>query len=646
MDSPATSAGSATSEPVPSAEPANVERLLLEEGLLTLEQITKAKRIQARLEDAKPLAALVVDLGWVPRASLDAAIRKHRKKLPVEEILVEKGLLTREALVEARALAQSGESGPGRRLVEIGLVSERDYLDAYCERYDIPFVEADPSLIDPELLQRANVKYLLRHRVLPLALQDDSLSILTDDVPSREVLIDLERLFGRPVTFALGPRAKIEETLAAAVQGRVAVGAGSSGGGAIQYHRIEENVDADRITGIVDQLIFRAIRQGASDVHLEPMQSKLRVRFRVDGCLIHITDYPQAYTTQIISRIKVLAEADVAEHRVHQDGKIFVRVGEEDVDLRASFYVTVFGENAVLRILRKSKALIPLEEMGFPPGTIRAFVEDALDPATGIVLVTGPTGSGKTTTLYAAVDRINDVSKKIITAEDPVEYVIEGISQCSVVQRPGIDFPDSLKAIVRQDPDVILIGEIRDRQSAEMAIQSALTGHKVLSTFHTEDAVGALIRLIDMNIETFLIASTVTAVLAQRLVRKQCPHCRVDYSPSARELRALSVGRDDIGAFPLTVGKGCPSCLHTGYRGRVGVYELLVMTDPLRDAIVQKRPTYELRRLAAERPGFLSLQEDGIAKALRGETTLSEVLENTPRCQNVRPLGRLLEVYD
>jgi type IV pilus assembly protein PilB len=375
------------------------------------------------------------------------------------------------------------------------------------------------------------------------------------------------------------------------------------------------------------------------------MQSRLRVRFRVDGGLVHVTDYPSGMAPGIISRIKVLAQADIAEHRVHQDGRLYVRSQTgEDVDLRASFYVTVFGENAVLRILRKAKGIARLDEMGFAPSTLTTLVEDVLEPTTGIVLVTGPTGSGKTTTLYAAVDQLNDATKKIITCEDPVEYVIDGITQCSIANRPGITFTDSLRAIVRQDPDIILIGEIRDRESAEMAIQSALTGHKVLSTFHTEDSVGALLRLTEMDIEPFLIASTVTAVLAQRLVRKQCPYCRVEYTPTSAELRALALSREELSKHHLTHGRGCPHCFYTGYRGRIGVYELLLMHDGLREAILQKKSAHEMRRLAFDTPGFVCLQEDGITKAVRGETTLSEVAENCPRSKIVRPLNRLLEM--
>ena len=627
------------------ADPKRIGHILVEEGLLTNEQVAKALRIQARLEARKPLANLVVDLGWVSRPRVEAALRRHRRELSVDGILIEKGLVTPEQLLAAQeAVKDQPGKAPGRHLVELGAITERAYLEAYCEKHDLPFVDADVSVVSPQLLDKVSLRYLTRHGVVPLSIQDGKLNVLVADAGQTDVLAELSRLYGVPASPCIGEPAKIAATLAALSENKGGVRTGA--GGPVQYHRITEVTDGGKAAAeIVDAILARSIREGASDIHVEPMQSKVRVRFRVDGSLVHVTDYPGSYAPSIISRIKVLAQADIAERRVHQDGRLYVRSGTEDIDLRASFYVTVFGENAVLRILRKTRSLVGLEQMGFPPGTLNTFVEDVLDPATGIVLVTGPTGSGKTTTLYAAVERLNDRSKKIITCEDPVEYVIDGITQCSVASRPGITFVDSLRSIVRQDPDIILIGEIRDRESADMAMQSALTGHKVLTTLHTEDSVNALVRLTEMGIEPYLIASTVTAVLAQRLVRVQCPHCRADYIPSSHEVRALSLSRDELAGYALTRGRGCPQCFYTGYRGRTGVYELLVVDDALRDGVVQKRPAHELRRLAFEVPGFMCLQEDGIAKTLRGETTLSEIAENCPRSKVVRPLGALLESY-
>jgi type IV pilus assembly protein PilB len=629
--------------PTDPADARRIGRILIDDGLITEAQLGKALRVQERLEAHKPLAALVVELGWVSRPRMEAALREHRRELSVEGVLVEKGVITMEQLLAANE-AVRGLPGrtPGRHLVELGAVSEKAFIEAYAEKHDLPFVDADPSIVDPQLLKRVSVKYLARHCVLPLSIQDDHLNVVVDDAGKTAVIAELGRLYDKPVTVCVGVASRIRETLEVFANPET----GARPTARIQYHRIADAGDqGHEAAQIVDHLVARALRDGASDIHIEPMQAKLRVRFRVDGSLVRVTDYPISYAPSLISRIKVLADADIAERRIHQDGRIYVNHRGEEVDLRASFYVTVHGENVVLRVLRKDRALVGLEEMGFSPATLHTFMNDVLEPSTGIVLVTGPTGSGKTTTLYAAVARLNDDTKKIITCEDPVEYVIDGITQCTIAQRPGITFLDSLRAIVRQDPDIILIGEIRDRESAEMAIQSSLTGHKVLTTLHTEDSVGALIRLVEMGTEPFLVASTVTAVLAQRLLRKQCPKCPVEYVPGGAELRKLALSRDEIAGYGLTHGRGCPQCYYTGYRGRTGVFELLVLRDEMREAILDRKPTHELRRLAHETPGFVSLQEAGIIQALRGETTLSEVAENCPRTDLQRPLIQLLEMY-
>jgi type IV pilus assembly protein PilB len=415
----------------------------------------------------------------------------------------------------------------------------------------------------------------------------------------------------------------------------------------VKYHTLEAQAQSqsaeDRVVQMVDQLIRGAIEEGASDVHLEPMANKLRVRYRLDGVLVHKMDFPRDYTPRIVSRIKILADADVAERRKHQDGRIFVKTDKQEIDIRVSFYATVFGENVVLRILNKA-SLISLQELGFAPNILKMYSEDVLAAPSGITLITGPTGSGKTTTLYSSIDHCNDPTVKIITCEDPVEYVIDGISQCSINEKIGLTFNETLRSIVRQDPDIIVIGEIRDKFSADVAVQSALTGHKVFATFHTEDSVGALVRLINMEIETSLIASTIGAILAQRLVRKVCPNCRVQYLPDDRTLRRFGLDRQDLSRFTLRQGKGCTSCNFTGYRGRVGIYELLVPNADIRDAILLKRTMQEIRQISLDSCNLCTMQEDGMVKALSGVTTLEEVLENAPRVFHHRPLGTLLNI--
>jgi type IV pilus assembly protein PilB len=304
---------------------------------------------------------------------------------------------------------------------------------------------------------------------------------------------------------------------------------------------------------------------------------------------------------------------------------------------------TIFGEKIVLRVLDKTNLNVDLERLGMEPASMKSFV-DAISSPYGMVLVTGPTGSGKTTTLYSSIDHCNDPTVKIITCEDPVEYVIDGISQCSINEKIGLTFNETLRSIVRQDPDIIVIGEIRDRFSADVAVQSALTGHKVFATFHTEDSVGALVRLINMDIETSLIASTIGAVLAQRLVRKVCTNCRVEYEPHDRVLRRFGLTRSELKQFQLWQGKGCSSCNFTGYRGRLGIYELLVPNADIRDAILQKRTMQEIRQMSLESANLCTMQEDGMVKALSGITTLEEVSENAPRVFHRRALDSLLSI--
>jgi type IV pilus assembly protein PilB len=619
--------------------------LLVAEGVLAADQLAKALRVQARLEEWHPLGAVLVELGLVARARVDEAIKAGRRLLSIEQILVSHGVLRAEQLAAATdALKDKPGADPVRHLVEVGVLSERAFLEAYCEKHNLPYVDVDINLVDRSLLGKVNLKYLTKNRLLPMSVQKGRLNLAMDVAPADQMLEEFERHFGLPVSVWISEPSKVTGTLHALEQ--EATNKPSTPVKTLQY-RVSTPVGDDNrtVSEIVDQILQRAISQRASDIHLDPDKTRLRVRFRIDGELVRAVEYPVAQAPAVISRLKVLAEADIAERRIHQQGRITLQYEGGDIDVRASFYVTVYGENAVLRLLRKSALRVGLEELGLSPPALRIFTSDVLELSSGMLLVTGPTGSGKTTTLYAAVQRLVDDTRKVITCEDPIEYLVEGVTQCSVAERPGITFVDSLRTILRQDPDVILIGEIRDRESAGMAVECALTGHKVLSTLHTEESVSAITRLLQMGIEPFLVSSTMSAVLAQRLLRRPCAQCRADHTPTAAEMRSLSLRPEDLATARFTRSRGCPNCQYTGYRGRVGVYELLLMSDALRDAILEKRPPHEIRRIAQESPGFYSLQEDGLAKALHGQTTLSEVIANCPRCPSNRRLRQLSEIY-
>jgi type IV pilus assembly protein PilB len=620
---------------------------LISEGLITQDQLIKAVKLKQQLGGQTTLGDLLLEMNWVTAPRLADFARRHRSSLSLSDILIGRRLVTEHDVMAAREIQR--RSGPpakriGEVLVDMGIIEERHVVEALAEKFGLKLLDPDITEIDGELVRKVSLKYLRRQIALPIRIVDGQLLLLVADPTNTAFIEEIARLFNCGVQVALASSSLIGQKLDMADALLQSKEAGIADYQKVKYHTIDQpQTGEDKVIQMVDQLIRSAIDEGASDVHIEPMANKLRVRYRLDGVLVHKMDMPRDYTPRMISRIKILADADVAERRKHQDGRIFVKTDKQEIDIRVSFYATVFGENVVLRILNKA-SLIGLLELGFAPNILRLYSEDVLGTPSGITLITGPTGSGKTTTLYSSVDHCNDPTVKIITCEDPVEYVIDGISQCSINEKIGLTFNETLKSIVRQDPDIIVIGEIRDRFSADVAVESALTGHKVFATFHTEDSVGALIRLINMEIETSLIASTIGAVLAQRLVRKVCTNCRMEYEPDDRVLRRFGLTRAELKQFTLMRGKGCSACNFTGYRGRLGLYELLVPNADIRDAILSKRTMQEIRQMSLDSCDLCTMQEDGMVKALRGTTTLEEVLENAPRVFHRRPLETLLGI--
>jgi type IV pilus assembly protein PilB len=399
--------------------------------------------------------------------------------------------------------------------------------------------------------------------------------------------------------------------------------------------------DTSTVVGTVNAIILGAIKNRASDIHIEPMEDRLQVRFREDGVLNHFNDYSREIIPALTSRMKILCQADITEKRRHQGGRIMFEYDEGQLDLRVSFFVTIHGEKIVLRLLNRKQELYDLQSIGLAPRMLARFLEDAVYQPSGVVLVTGPTGSGKTSTVYSCIHALKSPQVSIITAEEPVEYVIEGVAQCSIDPKIDLTFEETLRHIVRQDPDVIVIGEIRDSYSAEVAVQAALTGHKVLSTFHTEDSIGGLIRLLNMDIAPFLVSSTVVSVLAQRLLRRVCPHCAVDTKPTPVQLQRLRCTQNDLQPGHFKKGRGCRECKQSGYRGRIGVFELLVLDERVRTAILERKTSYEIRSISIEYSGLTTLVEDGLVKAAAGITTLDEVLRCLPLFSPPRPLVEL-----
>jgi general secretion pathway protein E len=507
---------------------------------------------------------------------------------------------------------------------------------ALAERFGLDFRDAvDLRDVDPALVSRLPIQYAKRFACLPLGDDGNALRVALADPRATQVVDDLRALYGRRVVPVVVPAAAILEAInlaydsargtAEAVMGDIEAGELTA-----VAHELEEPrdlLDADDeapIIRLVNSLLFQAVKDRASDIHIEPFEREVSVRFRIDGLLYDVLKPPRRYHPTIVARIKIMAGLDIAEKRLPQDGRLRFRAAGRDIDVRVSIVPTQFGERAVLRLLDRTGALLTLEQLGLG-GDNLAQIEKLIHKSHGIILVTGPTGSGKTTTLYAALSRLNSSLRNIITIEDPIEYQLHGVGQIQVNPKIDLTFANGLRSILRQDPDIIMVGEIRDGETAEIAIQAALTGHLVFSTLHTNDSFGALSRLIDMGIEPFLVSSSLIGVMAQRLVRRVCPNCR---QPSV----ATQAEQDEIGlaaGTPIFVaGPGCEACKGTGYRGRTGIHELLVLDDPIRALVMQRSDASAVRRHATSL-GMPTLRDDGAAKVKAGETTVEEVLRVT-----------------
>lgn len=613
-----------------------IAALLEEHGIVTREQLTHARRVRNKLRDDYSLTRVLQELGYLDARQLRTALREHRQVVPLGNLLVELGYLKPKEL-QAALQAQQDPQFQGKRLGEIllekRLIQEHQLIEVLADQLGFPHVEPSFSDIDHALLFQVTPDWCQRFQAVPIRRDDNAALIAFRNPLDTFARQAAEGAFGT-VKAAISTRRAIEETIAAYENSR-------------QHARLRPiEVNEADITGIVDSLIVDALELGASDIHIEPMRQQLRVRFRRDGILMLHKELDRAIAPIVSSRLKVLSKADIAEKRRHQGGGFRFEdpVSGRRSDVRASFYATIFGEKIVLRLLSRKAELLDIKEVGLAPRMLERFLEDALDLPSGVILITGPTGSGKTTSLYGCVNYLNDMERSIITAEDPVEYVIDGISQCNLNPKINLTFEESLRHMVRQDPDVIVLGEIRDQFSAEAAIQAALTGHKVLTTFHTEDSIGGLLRLMNMQIETFLISSTVVSVLAQRLLRHVCEQCAEPYRPNAHELHRLGCGQSDLAGANFRQGRGCADCHYTGYAGRVGVFELLVLNEMVKDAILNKRTSSEIRRVSVETSGLITLLEDGLAKAAAGSTSLHEVLRHLPRLGRPRPLKEILRL--
>jgi type IV pilus assembly protein PilB len=547
---------------------------------------------------------------------------------PLADVLLQEALVSQHDL--DRAVARQAEEGGnlGRALIDLGALDEQTLVATLARRMGMDFVDLSDQLIDPAVASLVPERIARRHWAIPVRIDDDGYLVVAMSDPSNVVALDDVRTVAqREVRAVVATRGDVEEAIERFLTGeghdidRLDVDVDDDHE---DLEQIEEVVDEAPVVKFVNQLITRAVQDRASDIHLEPQERATRVRTRVDGVLHEIMTQPRKTHAAIVSRLKIMGELDIAEKRIPQDGRIKGRFGGKHIDLRVSTLPTVHGEKVVMRILDKSSVLMDLGDLGFLTDNFERYQASFTKPY-GMILVTGPTGSGKSTTLYATLNVLNKPAVNIVTTEDPVEYQLPGISQVQINPKANLTFPAALRSILRQDPDIVLVGEMRDRETAAIGMEAALTGHLVLSTLHTNDAPSAVTRLTEMGIDPFLVSASVDCVLAQRLLRQVCPKCREPERPSGEKLRTAGFNVEEMESIPTVYrAVGCGHCSQTGYRGRLAVHEVMSVTEEVQRLIVERAPTEDIRKFALAQ-GMAPLRADGLAKVLHGETTLEEV---------------------
>ncbi len=558
-------------------------------------------------------------------------MKKERKSLV--ESLIEEGIITFEQLKEVEEEERRSGLNLRKALVKMGLVSEDDLVAFLSNKLGITQIVLESYIIDPKIIDLVPEGLARKYELIPVLKIGNRLScamvdpwnvFALDELRAKtgliiEPMVATQTEIKRAIDEYYTAKGTIEEVILAIDKEKVSVKDADVKG-------LEAVVEEPAVIRLVNLVISRALAEGSSDIHIEPEKETLNIRFRVDGLLHQVFSPPKHLQSAIISRIKIMSGLDIAERRVPQDGRFNIKLESREVDVRVSCVPSIYGESLALRLLDVSGNVLTLEQLGFSRDVMQDYLKLISHPY-GMILVTGPTGSGKTSTLYASLSKINSVDKNIITIEDPVEYHLPGVRQIQVNAKVDLTFANGLRAILRQDPNVIMVGEIRDAQAAEIAVQAALTGHMVFSTLHTNDAPSAIVRLADMKIEPFLISSSLIGVLAQRLVRKICKECKEDYAPDEEMLKELGLG-DKAKGVKFYRGKGCPKCLNTGYKGRLALFELMVLNENLRRMIVNRMSASEIRK-EAYNFGMVGIKEDGVEKAKSGFTTLDEVLRIT-----------------
>jgi len=551
---------------------------------------------------------------------------------PLGEALVSRGVVTKDQL--DIAVREQGRTGKrlGEVLVGLGFCKEEDISKVIARQAGVKMVDLSKYKPDSQALALIDQEFAKQNKLIPLELKGDMLVVAMDNTFDVMLIDQLQSRTGKFIEVVQATESGIQEAIESFYGGAVTedevieqLSVEAERAGAAEGEEVVTEEESP-VVKLVDQLLLKGVRSGATDIHIEPDTNTIRTRFRIDGILHQGPALPKSLQSALIARLKVMSNLNIAESRVPQDGRFRFYMGRRQIDLRVSTFPTIHGENVVLRLLDKSKVILGLEKLGFTPKNLETFKRAILRP-NGIILVTGPTGSGKTTTLYSALTYLNNSERKIVTLEDPVEYEIPLIRQAQINVRAGFTYAAGMRAILRQDPDVILVGEIRDAETAEIAIQAAMTGHLVFSTLHTNDAAGAFPRLIDMGIESFLVASSVICVLAQRLIRKICPECKTEYTPTEDELRKLGLNKKGL-KYKFFHGKGCESCNGTGYSGRCAIYEILSVNPTIEKMILERADGADIKRAAIEN-GMMTLFHDALIKAVNGQTSIQEVLRVT-----------------
>jgi type IV pilus assembly protein PilB len=547
-------------------------------------------------------------------------------------------------LAEAQQHANASSQKLPDALIQLGYATGEDIIRAMAEQHGLDYVNLSEVDIPPSVVELVPESVARENAVIPLAKSDDALTVIVSDPDDYETIEKLRFILNLPIEVALAPRDAILE----AINRHYGQTVGESADSMLQeftdtaidftetvedHGNRDEDVDETSapIVKLVHLMISEAVQLRASDIHIEPFEDRIRIRYRIDGVLVERDSPPKRLLGALLSRVKILSKMDIAERRRTQDGRIKITVGEKELDLRVSVIPTNHGQSVVMRILDKDNIRVGLRQLGFAEDDFQK-VQGLIKRPNGIILVTGPTGSGKTTSLYAALNELNTPDKKIITAEDPVEYYLAGVNQVEIRHDIGLDFARVIRAMLRQAPNIILVGEMRDLETAQMGIQASLTGHLVFSTLHTNDSPSAITRLIDMGVPSYLVASSIVAIMAQRLVRVVCQKCKQPYTPTESMLEAAGITKEQAATATFAKGKGCGNCGGNGFRGRLGIYELMMMSPRIRELTFEAAPTEEIRRTALAE-GMKTLYRDGINKAMKGITTLEEVVTTAKRTE-------------